>query len=72
MATSETLQFSIPLPRSLDTRIYAHLTVKSKSVLLFLTIATADEASAPASMGSFVYALPNVGAMDSIDLYHGR
>ncbi|KXX73139.1 hypothetical protein MMYC01_206910 [Madurella mycetomatis] len=52
-------QLSIPLPRSLDSRIYLHLTVKSKAILLFLTTASMEEASAPTPLGSFVYALPD-------------
>lgn len=61
MATQTTpMQLSFPLPRSLDTRIYIHLTLQAKSILLFLTTATADDASNPPPMGSFVYALPDV------------
>lgn len=57
---STTCQFSIPLPRSLDTRIYVHLTVRPGSILLCLTTATADEQGSPPPMGSFVYAIPDV------------
>ncbi|KLU92300.1 hypothetical protein MAPG_11246 [Magnaporthiopsis poae ATCC 64411] len=57
---STTTQFSLPLPRSLDTRIYVHLTVRPKSILLCLTTATADEQGSPSPMGSFVYAIPDV------------
>ncbi|KAL1841938.1 hypothetical protein VTJ49DRAFT_6329 [Mycothermus thermophilus] len=53
------IQLSFPLPRSLDTRIYLHLTVKSKVILLFLTTASPEEASTPTPLGSFVYALPD-------------
>lgn len=53
-------QFSFPLPRSMDNRIYANLTVKAKSVLLLLTTAAADDAGTPTPMGSFVYAIPDV------------
>ncbi|KAH8888833.1 hypothetical protein GQ53DRAFT_767394 [Thozetella sp. PMI_491] len=53
------IQLSIPMPRSLDTRIYIHLSVKEKAVVLFLTTAGADEAGTPAPLGSFVYALPD-------------
>ncbi|GJC88728.1 hypothetical protein ColLi_11566 [Colletotrichum liriopes] len=56
---SITTQLSIPLPRSLDTRIHIHLTTKSKAVTIFLTSVTQDEQSGPAALGSFVYALPN-------------
>lgn len=61
MATqTERLQLSFPLPRSLDTRIYVHLTVQAKSIMIFLTTATSDEMGTPPPMGSFVYALPDV------------
>ncbi|GAB1314865.1 hypothetical protein MFIFM68171_05075 [Madurella fahalii] len=53
------IQLSVPLPRSLDSRIYIHLTVKSKVILLFLTTASMEEASTPTPLGSFVYALPD-------------
>ncbi|KAJ4309957.1 hypothetical protein N0V84_011221 [Fusarium piperis] len=58
MAT-DTVELSVPLPRSLDTRIYLRLSTKAKSALLNLTTASQDELATPASMGSFVYALPN-------------
>lgn len=54
------IQLSFPLPRSLDTRIYMHLTVKAKSVVLLLTTASAEDAGTPPPLGSFVYALPDV------------
>jgi hypothetical protein len=54
------MQLSFPLPRSLDTRVYLRLTVKSKAIVLFLTTASTDDASAPTPLGSFVYALPDV------------
>ncbi|KAH6641420.1 hypothetical protein F5144DRAFT_132950 [Chaetomium tenue] len=53
------IQLSFPLPRSLDSRIYLHLTVKSKAILLFLTTASMEEAGSPTPLGSFVYALPD-------------
>ncbi|KAK4150390.1 hypothetical protein C8A00DRAFT_37013 [Chaetomidium leptoderma] len=53
------IQVSFPLPRSLDTRIYLHLTVKSKAVVLFFTTASMDDATSPTPLGSFVYALPD-------------
>ncbi len=61
------IQLSFSLPRSLDTRIYLHLTVKSKAVLLFLTTAAMDDASSPTPLGSFVYALPDVCPDFSLD-----
>ncbi|KAL1882982.1 hypothetical protein VTK73DRAFT_504 [Phialemonium thermophilum] len=55
----QTSQISIPLPLSFDTRIYIHLTVRAKSILLFLTTGPAEERPPPPPLGSFVYALPN-------------
>lgn len=55
----EPIQLSLPLPRSLDTRIYIRLTVKAKAVTLFVTTASAEEAGAPTPLGSFVYAIPD-------------
>jgi hypothetical protein len=54
------IQLSFPLPRSLDTRVFLHLTVKPKAVVLFLTTASMEEAGSPSPLGSFVYALPDV------------
>lgn len=54
------IQLSLPLPRSMDTRIYIQLIAKSKAVVLFLTTASAEEATSPTPLGSFVYALPDV------------
>src|SRR5690349_14578519 len=54
------IQLSFPLPRSLDARIYLHLTVKAKAIVLFLTTASMEEAGSPTPLGSFVYALPDV------------
>lgn len=54
------IQLSFPLPRSLDTRIYLHLTVKAKAIVLFLTTASLEDAASPTPLGSFVYALPDV------------
>lgn len=53
------IQLSFPLPRAQGTRIHVHLTVREKSLVLFLTT-TSGESSGAASLGSFVYALPNV------------
>ncbi|MBE3042796.1 hypothetical protein IMZ48_09535 [Candidatus Bathyarchaeota archaeon] len=57
---SEVVEFSLPLPRALDTRIFAHLTIRDRSVTVFLTTTGADEQGVPPSMGSFIYAIPDV------------
>ncbi|GAB0136543.1 hypothetical protein EsDP_00004842 [Epichloe bromicola] len=61
MAVTETraVSFSLPLPRSLDTRIYLRLSTQAKALVLSLTTAAQDEVGSPKPMGSFVYALPN-------------
>ncbi|EQL02829.1 hypothetical protein OCS_01467 [Ophiocordyceps sinensis CO18] len=56
---AEPVRLSIPLPRSLDTRVYLRLSTQTKAIVLSLTTASQDELAAPKAMGSFVYALPN-------------
>ncbi|KAL7795038.1 hypothetical protein V8C37DRAFT_375350 [Trichoderma ceciliae] len=53
------VQVSIPLPRSLDTRIFIRSMTQAKAILLSLTTASQEELGAPRPMGSFVYALPD-------------
>ncbi|OAQ67784.1 20S proteasome chaperone domain-containing protein [Pochonia chlamydosporia 170] len=55
----DTLNISIPLPRSLDTRIYIRLSTQAKAIVLSLTTSTQDDLASAKPMGSFVYALPN-------------
>lgn len=49
------------LPKALDTKIHIRISSKAKALMLNLTTASPDELSTAANMGSFVYALPNVG-----------
>ncbi|KAH7362902.1 hypothetical protein B0T11DRAFT_88817 [Plectosphaerella cucumerina] len=56
---NEPMQVSLPLPRSIDTKVFIHLTVRAKAITLFLTTANQDDPSTPAPLGSFVYALPD-------------
>lgn len=65
----ETLNISIPLPRSLDTRIYIRLSTQAKAIVLSLTTSTQDELASAKPMGSFVYALPNVRLLLAIAWY---
>lgn len=58
---SEAVQLSLPLPSSLDTRIYIRLSTRTKAIVLSLTTASQDEPTSAAPMGSLVYALPNAG-----------
>ena len=62
----QSMQLSLPLPRSVDTRIYIHLTVKARAIVLFLTTASAEEVGTLTPMGSFVYALPDVRPSSSL------
>ena len=57
--STKPIQLSFPLPRAQATRIHLHLTIREKSLVLFLTTAS-GESSSSTSLGSFVYALPNV------------
>ncbi|KAG6006397.1 hypothetical protein E4U43_000441 [Claviceps pusilla] len=56
---SQLVSLSVPLPHSLDTRIYLRLSTRAKALVLCLTTATQDEGTSLKPMGSFVYALPN-------------
>ena len=53
-------ELAITLPQSPGTKIHLHLTVLASSLMLFLTSASVDATQAGASMGSFVYAMPDV------------
>jgi len=63
--TIHPLQLSIPLPANPHTTIHIHLTLLSTTLLLFLTStstgpSTPSPTSALSSLGSFVYAMPDV------------
>ncbi|ATY58922.1 hypothetical protein A9K55_003022 [Cordyceps militaris] len=53
------VEVSIPLPDSLDTRIYIRVTTLDKAVMVSLTTASQEELGATTPMGSMVYALPD-------------
>ena len=59
---SPSVTLSIPLPYSLDDRIYVHITHRAKAITIFITTASPEESSgsSPTPLGSFVYALPDV------------
>ncbi|OAQ95916.1 hypothetical protein LLEC1_01529 [Akanthomyces lecanii] len=61
MAFKETqsLEVSVPLPKSLDTRIYIRVVTLDKAVMVSLTTASQEETGAATPMGSMVYALPD-------------
>lgn len=61
MATGAPKSLSFPLPRGPETRIHMRLTNNPTCILLFLTTSQNGDTSSPAALGSFVYALPDVG-----------
>ncbi|PTB63523.1 hypothetical protein BBK36DRAFT_1126715 [Trichoderma citrinoviride] len=56
---NDVVQVSLPLPRSLDTRVFIRVATQAKAILLSLTTASQEELSSLRPMGSFVYALPD-------------
>lgn len=55
------IHLSMALPNAPGSRIHMHLTILATSILLFLTSTTGDSAAgATPSLGSFVYAMPDV------------
>lgn len=57
------LELSFPLPKASHTTLHAHLTFLTTSTMLFLTTTALGESSSSlATMGSFVYAIPDVGS----------
>jgi len=54
------IELSFPLPKAPETLIHLHLTINATSILLFLTTNVGGDASMPASLGTFIYALPDV------------
>lgn len=54
------VELSFPLPCGPETKIHIQLTINTTSILLFLTTVYAGEQNATTSLGSFVYALPDV------------
>lgn len=55
------IELSFPLPKAPDTKIHIRLTVQTTTLLLFLTTAINNDTSTVPPLGSFVYALPDVG-----------
>lgn len=65
--TLKPLQLSLPLPANPHTTIHMHLTLLSTTLLLFLTSTSTDHSTSSSgglsSLGSFVYAMPDVSAI---------
>lgn len=55
------LQLSFPLPKAPGTSIHLQLTILASSILLFLTTTMTGDSTTTVPLGSFVYALPDVG-----------
>lgn len=60
-ATNKALELAVDLPHSPGLKLHLHLTILGNSVLLFLTSTSTEAGPGATSMGSFVYALPDVG-----------
>jgi hypothetical protein len=58
--SSRHTELSFPLPKAPETRIHLRITIQATSLLLFLTTALNGGISTASSLGSFVYALPDV------------
>lgn len=56
------VELAFDLPHSPGLRVNLHLTVKISSIILFLTSTSSDSSQSAASMGSFVYAMPDVSS----------
>jgi len=65
LPTLPPLQLSFTLPSSPDIKVHLQLTNISKTLLLYISTSTVGAPSAGASLGSLVYALPNVGLCSS-------
>lgn len=59
-------ELAIDLPRSPGMRVNLHLTILAASIVLFLTTTNAESGTAAPSMGSFVYAMPDVSRNSKI------
>lgn len=60
-SSAPAVQLSFPLPKAPETKVHIHLTINQTFLLLFLTTSEEGRTSA-VSLGSFVYALPDVGS----------
>lgn len=65
---SKPIELAIPMPKAPDTKIHLQLTVRATSLLLFVSSVIDGNTSATASMGSFVYAIPDVSHSSVIKL----
>lgn len=61
---STPIELAFGLPKAPQTKIHMRLTVSPTSILLLLTTVYQGETSAKPALGSFVYALPDVIALN--------
>lgn len=58
------IELSFPLPHAPTTRVHLHLTEQASSLIVFLTtVSTEGPGSGLSSLGSFVYAMPDVSLL---------
>lgn len=60
-SSNKALELAIDLPHSPGLRLNVHLTILANCIMLFLTSTSSETGPGAVSMGSFVYALPDVG-----------
>ena len=58
--SSKPIQLAFPMPHAPQVHINVHLTILQHCILFFLTATGAEISEGGTSMGSFVYAMPNV------------
>lgn len=58
------IELSFPLPKAPEAKIHLHLTINATSIVVFLTTVYGGDIPTGASLGSFVYALPDVGRVN--------
>lgn len=58
------IELAFGLPKAPQTKIHMRLTISPTSILLLLTTVSQEETSAKPALGSFVYALPDVGTLE--------
>jgi hypothetical protein len=58
----DSLQISFPLPNTPNTKVHLNLTTHQHAIVLFITT-SAEVSAGSCPLGSFVYAIPNVGTL---------
>lgn len=60
---TKVMQLAIDLPQTFGTRVNIHLTILTKSIMVFLATSDATMGGGSAALGSFVYAMPDVSML---------